>query len=182
MCARRDILKLANWCNESTSRRFDLRSAEPEAFNAVRSCLKSKDDWKIKFRDLCEETYTCLWKSLLRIKKLDEALFAAERGRAQTLSDRLLIQYQLPAPLSAASMDPKETISRLSIEISPVHLKCSLLQVLQEGKEIELFQITLSAIQTPTTYILHGNKSKRPRKAHKSLYWRSAHRPNFQLN
>ncbi|XP_044168679.1 tetratricopeptide repeat protein 28-like, partial [Acropora millepora] len=89
-----------------------------EAFNAVRSCLKSKDDWKIKFRDLCEKTYTCLWKSLLRIKKLDEALFAAERGRAQTLSDRLLIQYQLPAPLSAASMDPKETISRLSIEVS----------------------------------------------------------------
>ena len=89
-----------------------------EAFNAVRSCLKSKDDWKIKFRDRYEKMYTCLWKSLLRIKKLDEALFAAERGRAQTLSDRLLIQYQLPAPLSAASMDPKETISRLSIEVS----------------------------------------------------------------
>ncbi|XP_015774332.1 PREDICTED: G-protein-signaling modulator 2-like [Acropora digitifera] len=89
-----------------------------EAFNAVRSCLKSKDDWKIKFRDRHEMTYTYLWKSLLRIRKLDEALFAAERGRAQTLSDRLLIQYQLPAPLSAASMDPKETISRLSIEVS----------------------------------------------------------------
>ena len=89
-----------------------------EAFNAVRSCLKSEDDWKIKFRDTREETYTCLWKSLLRIKKLDEALFAAERGRAQTLSDRLVIQYQLPAPLSAALMDPKETISHLSIEVS----------------------------------------------------------------
>ena len=49
---------------------------------------------------------------------MDEALLAAERGRAQTLSDRLLIQYQLPAPLSAALMDPKEAISHLLIEVS----------------------------------------------------------------
>ena len=89
-----------------------------EAFNAVRSCLKSKDDWKIKFRELYETTYSGLWKSLLRIQKLDEALLAAERGRAQTLSDNLLIQYKLPASLSAASIDPRETISRLSIEVS----------------------------------------------------------------
>ena len=89
-----------------------------EAFNAVRSCLKSKDNWKINFRELHETTYSCLWKSLLRIKKLDEALFAAERGRAQTLSDNLLIQYKLPASLSAATIDPKETISRLFAEVS----------------------------------------------------------------
>ena len=36
-----------------------------EAFNAVRSCLKSKDEWKIKFRELYETTYSGLWKSLL---------------------------------------------------------------------------------------------------------------------
>ena len=89
-----------------------------EAFNAVRSCLKSKDDWKIKFRELYETTCSSFWNSLLRINKLDEALFAAERGRAQTLSDNLLIQYKLPASLSAASIDPKETISRLSVEFS----------------------------------------------------------------
>ena len=89
-----------------------------EVFNTVRSCLKSKDDWKINFRELHETTYTGLWKSLLRIKKLDEALFAAERGRAQTLSDNLLIQYKLPLSLSAATIDPRETISRLFTEVS----------------------------------------------------------------
>ena len=88
-----------------------------EAFNAVRSSLKSKDNLKIKFRELYETTYSGLWKSLLRIQKLDEALLAAERGRAQTLSDNLLIQYKLPASLSAASIDPKETIARLSLEV-----------------------------------------------------------------
>ena len=89
-----------------------------EAFNAVRSCLKSKDDWKINFRELYEATYTGLWKSLLRIEKLDEALFAAERGRAQTLTDNLLIQYKLPASLLDATIDLKETVSRLFTELS----------------------------------------------------------------
>ena len=89
-----------------------------EVFNTVRSCLKSKDDWKINFRELHETTYTGLWKSLLRIKNLDEALLAAERGRAQTLSDNLLIQYKLPLSLSAATIDRRETISRLFTEVS----------------------------------------------------------------
>ena len=89
-----------------------------EVFNAVRSCLKSKDDWKIDFRELYETSYTGLWESLLRIKKLDEALFVAERGRAQTLSDNLLIRYKLLPSLSAATIDPKETISRLFTEVS----------------------------------------------------------------
>ena len=57
----------------------DTFSCAAEAFNAVRSCLKSKDDWRINFRELYETTYTGLWKSLLRIEKLDEALFVAER-------------------------------------------------------------------------------------------------------
>ena len=89
-----------------------------EVFNAMRSCLKSKDDWKINFRELHETAYTGLWKSLLRIEKLDEALFAAERGRAQTLSDNLLIQCQFSASLSAATIDPKETIFHLFTQVS----------------------------------------------------------------
>ena len=63
-----------------------------QALNAVRFCLKSRDDWKINFRDLQEGMYTGLWKPLLRIEKVDEALFAAEQGRVQTLPDNLLIQ------------------------------------------------------------------------------------------
>ena len=53
-----------------------------------------------------------------RSEKFDEALFATEQGRAQTLSDNLLIQYKLSTSLSAAQTDTKETISRLIKELS----------------------------------------------------------------
>ena len=89
-----------------------------EAFNGVRSCLKSRDDWKMNYRELNETTYTSLWKSLLRIEKWDEALFAAERGRAQTLTDNLEIQYKLPESVLAATIDPNETVCRLFTELS----------------------------------------------------------------
>ena len=56
-----------------------------EVFNAVRSGFKSRDEWKISFRDLHDEMYTGLWKSLLGIDKVDEALFAAEQGRVQSV-------------------------------------------------------------------------------------------------
>ncbi|XP_044183193.1 tetratricopeptide repeat protein 28-like [Acropora millepora] len=86
-------------------------------FNSLRSLLKSKDNWKIKYRELYEKTYTALWRSLLQIGKVDEALFAAEQGRAQTLSDNLLIQFKLPPSLSAATFDTERITSRLSAEI-----------------------------------------------------------------
>ena len=86
-------------------------------FNFLRSLLKSKDNWKIKYRELHDKTYAALWRSLLRIGKVDEALFAAEQGRAQTLSDNLLIQFKLPASSSTAAFDTEGTISRLSSEI-----------------------------------------------------------------
>ena len=89
-----------------------------ESFNAVRSCLKSEEDWKINFRELYETAYIGLWKSLLRMKKLDEALLAAEQGRAQTLTDNLLIQYKLPTSKLAATIDLNETVSRLFTELS----------------------------------------------------------------
>ncbi|XP_044167743.1 tetratricopeptide repeat protein 28-like, partial [Acropora millepora] len=94
----------------------DKFSCAVKAFNTVRSCLKSEDDWKINFREVYEKTYTRLWTLLLRIGKVDEALFAVEQGRAQTLSDNLLTQYNLPASLPP--IDTKETISRLFTERS----------------------------------------------------------------
>ncbi|XP_044183534.1 tetratricopeptide repeat protein 28-like, partial [Acropora millepora] len=105
-----------------------------EAFNGVRSCLKSKDDWKLSFREQYETTNTFLWKSLLRLEKLDEALFAAERGRAQTLTDNLLIQYKLPESLLAATVDFKEILPRLFTELSSPALFLAI-----EGLEINIW-------------------------------------------
>ena len=87
-------------------------------FNTLRSLLKSEDNWKMKFRELHDATYTSLWKSLLRIGKINEALFAADQGRAQTLYDNLVIQYPLASALSCATFDYKETTIRLFTELS----------------------------------------------------------------
>ena len=87
-------------------------------FNTLRSLLKSEYNWKIKFRELRETTYTSLWTSLLKIGKINEALFAADHGRAQTLYDNLLIQYGLASPLSCATFVPKETTIHLFTELS----------------------------------------------------------------
>jgi len=84
----------------------------------LRSLLKSQDNWKVTFREQHEMTYTTLWRSLIRSEKFDEALFVAEQGRAQALSDNLLIHYKLPMSLSADLTDTKETISRLFTELS----------------------------------------------------------------
>ena len=89
-----------------------------DVFNSLRSLLKSEDNWKINFREVREKTYALLWMSLLRIKRIDEALFAAEQGRAQTLSDNLLLQYKINSSSSSATIDTKETILRLFTKLS----------------------------------------------------------------
>ena len=103
---------------EETENAVDNFVSAVDVFNSLRSQLKSQDNWKINFRQQHEAAYNALWVSLLRIQKIDEALFAAEQGRAQTLSDNLLIQYKLNASLSCATIDTKETISRLLTKIS----------------------------------------------------------------
>ena len=90
-----------------------------DVWNILRSLLKSEGSWKMKFRDLHEATYTSLWRSLLRIGKINEALVAADQGRAQTLNDNLLIQYGLASHLSFATLDSKGTTIRLFTELSP---------------------------------------------------------------
>ena len=83
-----------------------------KVFNTLRSLLKCEYGMKMSFRERHEDSYTALWRSLLKLGKVDEALFAAEQGRAQTLSDKLLIQYKIVPPSSNAtdSIDSKQTI------------------------------------------------------------------------
>ncbi|XP_066024753.1 tetratricopeptide repeat protein 28-like isoform X2 [Pocillopora verrucosa] len=56
-------------------------------FNSLRVLLKSKDEWKVNFRTQYQMAYTGLWRVLLEQGNIDEALFVAEKGRAQALSD-----------------------------------------------------------------------------------------------
>ena len=88
-----------------------IRSAV-EVFNTLRSLLKCEYGMKMSFRERHQDSYTALWRSLLKLRKVDEALFAAEQGRAQALTDNFLIQYKIAPPSSVAtdSIDSKETI------------------------------------------------------------------------
>ena len=143
------------FCLEQFENAVDNYVCALEAYNAVRSCLKCNDDWKINFRELYERTYTGLWLSLLRMEKIDEALFVVEQGRAQTLSDNLLIQYKLPASLSAATINTKETISLLLTELSSPITFLAIDQgltiniwFLSKGKQIVFRQGTLECDRT----------------------------------
>ena len=49
--------------------------------------LKSKDEWKVSFRNQHQMAYTGLWRVLVEQGNVDEALFVAEKGRAQALTD-----------------------------------------------------------------------------------------------
>ena len=76
---------------------FELQGGLPKAvehyqasinlFNSLRVLLKSKDEWKVNFRNQHQMAYTGLWRVLVEQGNIDEALLAAEKGRAQALND-----------------------------------------------------------------------------------------------
>ena len=76
---------------------FELQGGLPKAvehyqasinlFNSLRVLLKSKDEWKVNFRNQHQNAYSGLCSVLVKQGNIDEALFAAEKGRAQALTD-----------------------------------------------------------------------------------------------
>ncbi|XP_027054695.1 tetratricopeptide repeat protein 28-like, partial [Pocillopora damicornis] len=56
-------------------------------YDSLRGLLKSKDEWKVNFRNQYQDVYTGLIRVLVEQGNIVEALFAAEKGRAQALND-----------------------------------------------------------------------------------------------
>ena len=81
--------------------------------DTVRALLHSEDSWKRNFRELYHKVYSALWRCLLISGKNDEALSAAEQGRAQALNDMLMMQYGFTG-LSPPSCDARDTIFYIS--------------------------------------------------------------------
>ena len=119
----------------------DYYQSSVKSFDVTRSLLQSEDKWKISFRDLYRDAYTALWKSLLTIQMTDEALCAAEHGRAQALMDSLEMQYGF-AIAPSALLEPKETISYISSTLSTTTVFIALQQntinywVLSKGNDV----------------------------------------------
>ena len=94
----------------SFSEALDYYRSSIRLFDCTRALLQTEDAWKVSFHDLYREVYTALWRILLKAGKADEALYAAEQGRAQALMDVLKRQYGIES-LSSTSVEPKETIA-----------------------------------------------------------------------
>ncbi|CAH3195994.1 unnamed protein product, partial [Porites evermanni] len=82
-------------------------------FDTIRANFISEDVSKISFRTSHQSAYTHLWQVLLSLKRSDEALYAAERGRAQALLDALKETYGLTS-LSPRSIESEEEVINIS--------------------------------------------------------------------
>ena len=94
----------------SFSKAIDCYRSSIEILDSARALLQSEDAWKIGFRDRNSHPYTGLWRTLLKKGDAEEALCAAEKGRAQALIDVLKTHYGVDSQPSI-SVEPKETIS-----------------------------------------------------------------------
>ena len=85
-------------------------------YNEVRNFLQSEDTWEISVGNACQHSYTALWSILLCLEMPEDALRAAEQGRAQALMDLMKLQYgsQSPAP---ETLESKATTADILDEI-----------------------------------------------------------------
>ena len=83
-------------------------------FDTIRANSISEDQLKINFRTLHRCAYTHLWQVLVMLQRNDEALYAAERGRAQALLDALKVTYDLTS-LSLRSIESEEEVKYASM-------------------------------------------------------------------
>ena len=84
-----------------------------KTFNTIRGSLISEDACKISFRKRFECSYRYLCRVLIALQKTDEALYAAERGRAGALLDALKITYGFTS-LSPISNETEENFAYIS--------------------------------------------------------------------
>ena len=84
-----------------------------KVYDTIRASSISEDELKISFRTKHQFAYTHLWQVLVMLERNDEALYAAERGRAQALLDALKVTYGLTS-LSPRSIESEEEVRNIS--------------------------------------------------------------------
>ena len=88
-----------------------------KTFDTIRRSFISEDACKISFREHFISSYRYLSRVLIALQKTDEALYAAERGRAGALLDALKMKYGF-ASLSPISNETEEDFAYISRNIS----------------------------------------------------------------
>ena len=115
-----------------------------KVFEEMRFLLQQKDEWKISFRDQVK-TYSLLWISQLRQGKTKEALFTAERGRAQALTDLMESQFGAKSTPSASKGQIERITNISSLISSPMTFLAEAFEsvffwVLQRDQEWQLME------------------------------------------
>ena len=96
---------------------LDYYKSSVKLYNDLRDLLQSQDEWKISFRNKCQSAYAGLWRTLLMNGDIKAALCAAEKGRAQALTDVLRMQYGFEV-LPLKSFEHNEELSQVLRAVS----------------------------------------------------------------
>ena len=98
--------------------------------------LQAKDELKVTFDNAYHWCYDSLWRTLLKLSKIDEALCAADQGRAQALLDLIKLRYGSQLAVSGSVEAAKSGISKMVTDISG-----STLFVALQGNAVNLWVI-----------------------------------------
>ena len=80
--------------------------------------LQAKDELKVTFHNAYHGYYNKLWITLLKLSKIEEALCAADQGRAQAMLDLIKPRYGSQLAVSGSAEAAKSGIPELVTDIS----------------------------------------------------------------
>ena len=80
--------------------------------------LQAKDELKVTFHNAHHCSYNNLWRTLLKLSKIEEALCAADQGRAQAMLDLIKLRYGSQLAVSGSAEAAKSGIPELVTDIS----------------------------------------------------------------
>ncbi|CAH3150810.1 unnamed protein product [Porites lobata] len=107
-------LGLSFLCSDSLNEALGHFRCCVKVYDIIRAGSISEDQLKISFCRQHQFAYTILWQVLVMLDRNDEALYAAERARAQALLDALKVTYDLTS-LSLRSIESEEQVKYLSM-------------------------------------------------------------------
>ena len=130
----------------------DYYQRSTKLFNELR-VLQVDDALKVIFRNARQDIYQSLCRTLLKLSKFDEALCAADQGRAQALLDLIKLRYGSQLAVSGSVEAAKSGISEMVTDISG-----STLFVALQGNAVNLWVIgkdgNLQFTQKEVKYLL----------------------------
>ena len=117
--------------------------ASVKLYNSLRVLLKSKDEWKVNFRNQYQMAYSGLWRVLVKQGNIDEALFAAEKGRAQALTDLMEFSFCGGTNQRKGGDEDLAVLKNVPTVFQAVEEAYVNLWVVSEGKQVQLRQSKL---------------------------------------